>query len=192
LIIAGSCDDDTGFVTPATTEAAAPSGFDASSLPATFDIDGFGYQIDYPDGWHTAMAGNQARIAEDPLDLVPDEPLHKITLHIEHAGADDLAGAGFDAATGVDGFLEFNAQFHPWPQPLQTESITVGDAPALKLRASHPDPDLDIEFLHVLGELGGRYYMMTLAVTPADDTDAFLPVFDAMLASVRSASSSGS
>lgn len=181
LFVVAAC-DDTGFATREDGAEAPP--YDVDDLTESRAIPAFGYQIDFPSTWSVTANADSLNLAAEETDLEqPFPPPTGMRVRVQSVDASELTEFGLDPSGGLDGLLAFNAEAFGWTEPLDPQSITVGDAPALLIRVN--DPALPVSLAAVMGELGGRYYLLGLEGPSDDHLDAFWPVWEAMLASVR-------
>ena len=170
-----------GFRSTATSE---PDDYTTSSLTETQPIPQLGFQIDYPGGWALTSNESSLNLAESYEDLqLPMAAPSGYRVRIESADPAGLAEAGYDPATGLQGLLRFNAAAFGWPESIPSREITVGGSSALAVETLTPDGSAALAI--AMGELNGRYFIMGLEAPTEASLDSFLPVWNAMLASVR-------
>lgn len=181
----------TGFVDPSTVSDGV---YSTAILTETSELIGLGHEIDHPAGWEFTQIGEppgfvKGVIAEKAEDLpVPDDGDESVVwptgvvIRFDQLPGSDLAEFGYDATTGLNGFYEFNAGLIGLPEPRDREQIDVGTGMAISAVYENPG-EHDRAF--VMGQIDDRFFLIGLDVPLDSEIDDFLPVWEAMISSIR-------
>ena len=176
----------------AATEEPAPTGepFDPSAvqLTQTHVFEGFGFSIDFPDGWVAETEGDTTfffEASEDrggtgpPRGFPPEGP-PGFGVIMARAPIAAIRAAGLPEAASLDDLLELNSMMNNW-QRQDVSEVAIFGVPALAARIRLPDSS-DIA---VMGFRNDEGFLLTLKTPNDEERDLFLPVWQRMLDSIK-------
>lgn len=173
--------------------AQTQSSGDAPPLTETLEFAAkFGFGIDHPAGWLVDILPGPGItfLSELEIDraallrgLVPSEfPAEGISITHQHVDLSYLRGLGLPADPDLDTLLRFNAEFFSWQEPLEPVETEIFGVPALEVRTVDLSGDAVIA---LQGFIGGRVFIFMVSAPSEKALDAFLPTWQAMLASIE-------
>lgn len=118
-----------------------PTGTPLAGLPLTQThvFPGFGFSIDYPEGWLIAtqapvslFAGTEADLAKLQRGASPEG----VVLSHDHRGLSFMQGLGLSEDPTPEDLYPLNAGFFGWGEPVAQSKVTVFGTPALRVRMS--------------------------------------------------------
>lgn len=183
-LLAAACGGRVGFVDVPTT-LATDAG--VSELDATFQFPGFGYQIDLPSTWETASAGTLSVLFEEPRASSPTEPgrIDRPVIFFEMLALDQMGQFGIGPASTARDLAELNVGQFDLGEPTDLGDFTLAGAPSASFRSTDRFGN---HVVAVQGVLGGFAYRLFFHAADAEQVDAYLPMWEAMLNSVRASS----
>ena len=157
-------------------------------LTQSYEIPGFGYRIDYPEGWTADTRETYTIISELEADnqraLTGSGSVEGLTIGFEHRPLSFLYGLGLEQDATLEGLFSFNAAFFGWQESQVSETTLFGE-PALRVNAA----GVDRPGIAVMGLVNESAYLLTLAAPTNESLDEFLPAFEDILGSVKAVES---
>jgi hypothetical protein len=172
-----------------TAQAQAPQeSAEPLALTETHEISDFGFTIDYPAGWFAASRKPNTVISQLGVDfqrVITDNdelPTTGITITHDHRGTAFMRSIGLPADASIEDLVQVNAGFFEWQEPFEISETEIFGMPAVSVRAVDGKGDSGVALQGFIGE---EVFLLTV-VAPSDEAlDAFLPTWEAMLASIR-------
>lgn len=172
------------FFMSACSSLQGPSLSPRVELPETYDIPGFGYSIDYPEGWTADTRDNYTVISEVEADnartFAGSSSYEGFVIGFEHRPIDFLVSLGLERDATLEQLLSFNSSFFNWQASEPTEISLFGE-PALSITGSVQPGAV------IMGFRGDKVYLLTFTAPSDDDWEAFQLTYESMLASVKEA-----
>jgi hypothetical protein len=151
-------------------------------LPETYDIPGFGYSIDYPEGWTADTRDNYTVITEVEADnartFAGSSSYEGFVIGFEHRPIDFLVSLGLEQDATLEQLLSFNSSFFNW-QATEPTQISLFGEPALSITGSVQPGAV------IMGFIGDKVYLLTFTAPSDEAWAAFQPTYESMLASVE-------
>ncbi len=148
-------------------------------LTQTCVFPGFGFRIDYPEGWVTATQATVSLFAGTEADLAKLQrgaSLEGVVLSHDHRGLSFMQGLGLP-----EDLYALNAGVFGWGEPVAQSKVTVFGTPALRVRVSEGGRWEET----VMGYAGAQAFLLSVEAPSEEALDDFLPTFEAMLASAE-------
>jgi len=184
VLVASACTSAAGYITETTTTTIGNVAPYDLELDATYEFPNFGFVIDYPSGWSTGAFGTASIIASDPefpeSGVPPPDELDSPIVAFEYRPSLRQFGP---AATPAD-LVDYNIDFFELAEPNERTDLLIAGAPAIAVRTTDGSGN---HILMLQGVLDGQPYYLRLIVPDANELEALIPTWDAMLASVRPA-----
>ena len=172
------------FVLSACSAIQAGASSSQDELPQTYEIPGFGYSIDLPEGWtvNTREAYTViSELEEDNARLFENAgPFEGYVIGFEHRSLEFLISLGLAQDATLEQLFAFNSSFFNWQDSEQSE-ITVFGEPALSVSVD----DVDQPGVAILGFSGDKVYLLVLTAPSGEALESFQPTLEAMLASAK-------
>ena len=177
---------------PAATDVPAPTGapFDPSTaqLTQTHVFEGFGYSIDFPEGWMAETRGDVTFFSEGPegREGVPPPPGPPpegppgFGVIMARAPIAAIRIAGLPESASLEDLLELNSMMNGW-QRQDVSEATIFGVPALAAQVRSAESS-DIA---VMGFLNDEGFLLTLTTPNEEERDRFMPVWRRMLDSIK-------
>jgi hypothetical protein len=162
--------------------------YSTDSLTQAVDIQGWGHTIDIPGGWFMIQLAeadtNKAGFYEVEADVeLRDGPPSGVVVSLDLLDEAGLVARGYDPRTGLDGLYDFNVTLIGLPDAVLREPLALAGGSGT---VAVFDDGAGRQAGFAMGSTpDGLYYLIGLAMPPGVDINSFLPVWRAMLASVR-------
>lgn len=105
-------------------------------MPETYEIPGFGYSIDYPEGWTARTQGCYTAFTEleidNPRAFSGSSSYEGFAVGFEHRTRDFLENLGLEEEATLAQLLAFNSSFFDW-DTRDLEEITLFSEPAIRI-----------------------------------------------------------
>ena len=159
---------------------------DPLELTETHEFTGFGFSIDYPAGWlaNTTLTITSINENEDDHQAAmrgADPLLMGVAVTLDHRGPAFLQSIGLPADATVEDLLAFNFENFDYEQVSPPEEAEVFGVVGLRVRVNNPQGDTGIVYQGFVGE---EAFLLILGAPDAETLDAFMPTWEAMLASI--------
>ena len=160
----------------------APSGESSN----THVFAGFGYSIDYPDGWLADTRGAVTTISELRKDhrrafRGGGFDLAGISISLEHRDINFMEGIGLPENATIDDLLELNTNEFDWQVSDVSETEIFG-VPALRVELGDDSTDVRIMYM---GFIEDEAFLFGVGAPSQDALDDFRPAWEAMLDTIQ-------
>lgn len=157
---------------------------DEPSHPHVFK--GFGFSIDFPEGWLAETRGTVTQISELEEDhdrAFRDDPFSPTgyRVSLDHRTISFMRRIGLQENSTLDDLLEFNADEFGWQVSAVEETQIFGVS---ALRAKVVD-ELGVALDIFMGFIGDEVFLFSLSAPSEDALEEFMSTWEEMLASIR-------
>lgn len=174
-----------------TTAALSVEAAPAIELTQTHEITGFGYSIDYPSRWIALTSDTITAIAETAYEVRQrfdnsDAPLTALRVSLDHRTVAFLQDLGLTVDNpSPDDLLEFNISELGWTDVRGRTEVELFGAPAVAARIKESDTGNPGVVYQGVRPDTGEIFLLGIGAPTDEELDAFLPVWEAMLRSIK-------
>ncbi len=157
------------------------------ALTETHEFAGLGFTIDYPAGWFAASDDSVTNISQLEVDHLRafsggTFPTTGIGVSLDHRDITFMRGIGLPADATTADLVQIFAAFFEWQEPFEAVEIEVFGVLAASVRAIDGSGNTA---LTLQGFIADEVFVLFI-FSPSDEVlDAFLPTWEAMLASIK-------
>ncbi|MEE9247477.1 MAG: hypothetical protein V3U79_02115 [Dehalococcoidia bacterium] len=168
---------------PAPTEIPASPG--ETELTQTQVFKGFGFSIDYPEGWTATTEGKSTNINEfqedSGLSSISGAPERKgYGVSLERVTLDFLRNVGLPDQPSLEELLNFNSRAFGW-EVLETSNTSVFGVPVLSVTVRSPSNS----GIALIGFVKDEAFALSMIAPSEEARDQFIPTWTRMLESIK-------
>ncbi|MCH8086609.1 MAG: hypothetical protein IIC81_02020 [Chloroflexi bacterium] len=175
----------TATSTPLPAPTGVPTSPDETELTQTQVFKGFGFSIDYPEGWTATTEGKFTDIIEfqedSELSSISGAPERKgYGVSLQRVTLDFLRNTGLPDQPSLEDLLNLNSRLFGW-EVLETSNTSVFGVPALSVTIRSPSN----AGITLIGFVKDEAFALSMIAPTEEARDQFRPTWIRMLESIK-------